>query len=100
MDQNRVLRTRCGAVPIETLKEGLQLARKYVDLLIDILFSMMNFCMDIMQLMGNLEPSPRQRVMNSLFYWFRQMIIQMGEVTIPNPEFLPISLSLSLSEIQ
>lgn len=80
LDQNRVLRGRCGAVPLEVLKEGLQLARKYVDLLIDLLFSAMNFCMDIMQLMGPLDPGPRQTVTASLFYWFRQMIIQMGEV--------------------
>ena len=79
MLQNGVLRKRCGAVPIELLKDGLQLARKYVDLLIEVLYYIMNLCMDLMQLMGDPEDSQRERLTNSLFYWFWQMLLAMGD---------------------
>ncbi len=79
--QNSVLNARCGAVPLEILKEAIQLARRYVDLLMDVVFAMMNMCMDIMQLMGNLSDQAKKAVLDDLFYWFMQMLIAMGEVS-------------------
>lgn len=83
--QNSVLNARCGAVPLEILKEAIQLARRFIDLLMDVVFALMNMCMDIMQLMGNLSDQAKKAVLDNLFYWFMQMLIAMGEVILPVP---------------
>jgi hypothetical protein len=77
--QNNQIRARCGAVPIETLKDALEAARAYIDLLMRILFDLMNIVMDFMQLAGVFTEESRQRVTQDLLFWFQQLIVDMGE---------------------
>lgn len=79
IDQNAVLRQRCGSVPLEAVKEALQAARRYIDILMKILFDVINIVMDIMQLSGPLGGDARQRVYDSLLYWFQELVRDMGQ---------------------
>lgn len=79
IDQNMVLRQRCGSVPLEAVKEALQAARQYVDILMQIIFDIINIVTDMMQLAGPLGNEARQRIYTSLLYWFQELVRDMGQ---------------------
>lgn len=79
INQNAVIKTRCGAVQLESLKEGLQQARMFIDILMKIVFDVVNIVMDLMQLTGMSTETARTMLYKNLLYWFQDLIVNMGE---------------------
>ena len=79
INQNAVIKTRCGAVQLESLKEGLQQARKFIDILMKIIFATVNIVMDLMQLTGISSEDVRTLLYKNLLFWFQDLIVNMGE---------------------
>ena len=77
--QNALLRTRCGSVALESVKDGIQAARRSIDNLMQIVFSVLNIALDFMQLTAQLDGGARDSVFGDLMYWFRKLVADMGD---------------------
>lgn len=81
--QNSLLNMKCGSVALNALKEGLEGGRAQVDLLIKIMYDAMMIVVDFLQMMSDaLTGTDMQRIINDLFYWFNQLVIDMKETLL------------------
>ena len=73
INQNAVLKRKCGSVALEPLKEGLVLGRLYVDLLVEIIFDCFNIVMQLVQMLSGVGEVVK-KAGDALMYWFTQLM--------------------------
>lgn len=69
--QNAQVRGRCGAVPLEAVKTGLEGARTMVDQMLKIIFDLINIVLDVMQLLSDMTAAARSLVIQDMLFWFQ-----------------------------
>lgn len=73
INQNAVLKLKCGSVALEPLKDALQLARESIDYLVEIIFDCFNIVMQLV-LMLSATGDVIAKAGQELAFWFQQLI--------------------------
>ena len=73
--QNNDLMKKCGALPLEVLKEALTMARSSMEKQIVVMYDVLQITLNLMILVVVKEPGLKQSATSSLFFWFQQLFI-------------------------
>lgn len=74
IQQNSVMKQKCGSVLLQKLRDALQLCRSVVDDFIEIAYDMLNIQVDLLSLLAPLSEAYQQNIANDLMYWFKQLV--------------------------
>lgn len=69
----------CGSEPLNIVKVALEDARIWVDLLIYVMYDIIEIFMNLMQLMGITDASLQKKVTDELLHWFIQLLLDMKD---------------------